>query len=304
MICTRNRAEQLKPCLEYVARLEASCPWELIVVDNGSTDATREILASFAASAAFPVTVLFEPKPGLGRARNTGWRAAKGEIIAFTDDDCYLAHDYIDRVRDIFDDQQIGFGGGRVELFDPTDAPLTIRTEVEPELLPPRSFVDPGWILGANMMIRRDLLDAIGGFDPDLGAGTPLCCEDIDMQARASAAGGAGLYAPMAVVAHHHGRKPGTGSAGALNRAYSIGIGGYVAKHALAPQTRSIYARMWLRRWYWWFRQALCGGNGLTIIGWEAKGAARYLALRLRRAARSPLNARLPSDDQRSEKAS
>ena len=72
-------------------RLRPTCSWELVVVDNGSSDGTREILNRFAAESTFPVTVVFQSKPGLGRARNAGWGAAPGDIIALIDDDCYVA---------------------------------------------------------------------------------------------------------------------------------------------------------------------------------------------------------------------
>src|SRR5262249_14949262 len=82
VICTRNRAQQLKTCLDYIAALKTSTPWELIVVDNGSSDSTSHVLREFARSVSFPVIILNDPVPGLGRARNRGWRAARGETIA------------------------------------------------------------------------------------------------------------------------------------------------------------------------------------------------------------------------------
>lgn len=77
VICTRNRASQLGECLEYVARLQPTCSWELVVVNNGSSDGTREVLEQFAAKVVFPMTIVFEDKPGQGLARNTGWKAAE-----------------------------------------------------------------------------------------------------------------------------------------------------------------------------------------------------------------------------------
>ena len=281
LICTRNRAQQLKRCLDHIARLKASPPWELVVVDNGSTDGTGNVLADFKFGASFPVTILHEVRPGKSVGLNQALPHLRGTIVALIDDDCYVAPDYIDRVREIFKDPRIGFAGGRVELFDPTDVPLSTRTSMDREYLPARSFVPPGWILGANMMLRRDVLVSIGGFDPYLGPGAPYYGEDPDIQARASYAGWWGVYEPAAVVAHHHRRK--SADAGALDRTYSIGIGAYLAKHTLAPLSRRTYARMWLRRWYWWLRQALRGGNGMTILGWEARGAVGYLVLRARR---------------------
>ena len=212
---------------------------------------------------------------------NQGLRVARGDIIALIDDDCYVEPDYIDRVLEIFKDPRIGFAGGRVELFDPTDFPMTIKTSTERELLPPRSYVEGGWVLGANMMFRRHVLEAIGGFDVDFGPGTPFIAEDPDAQARASFAGWWGLYTPDVVVAHHHGRKakdiPG------IWRGYSTGTGAYRMKLALTRDTRPVY----LRAWYWMLLSTLKGRMPAHMLFWEALGAVRYLALRLRRRIKS-----------------
>ena len=135
---TKNRADQLKDCLDYVDRLNSPRPWELVVVDNGSTDQTACVLSEYKARAPFPVRILYEGRAGKARAMNQALRASRGEIIALIDDDCYVAPDHIDRVLETFKDPRIGFAGGRVELFDPTDYPLTIRTSTEPDLLAPR----------------------------------------------------------------------------------------------------------------------------------------------------------------------
>jgi glycosyltransferase involved in cell wall biosynthesis len=290
LLCTRNRAEQLQICLEYIARQNPSCSWELVVVDNGSTDDTDRVLSEYAAKMPFPITILYEGRPGQRLGLNQALRVARGNIIALTDDDCYVESDYIDRVREIFEDPKIGYAGGRVDLFDPTDYPITIKTSTEPEYLPPRSYVEGGWILGANMMFRRSVLEAIGGFDPELGPGTRFYGDDIDAQARASFAGWWGFYAPTAVVAHHHRRKANDGRA--LMRIYCKGTGAYMAKFLLNPETRFIYLRTWFRSWYWDFWRFCHGRHKLRYLFnhlrnrcWEVQGAASYFAYRLRKRA-------------------
>jgi GT2 family glycosyltransferase len=216
-----------------------------VVVNNGSADGSSEVLHSYASESPHPLTVLEEPRPGLGGARNRGWRGAAGELIAFTDDDCYPADDYLDRMVGCFDDASLGFVGGRVLLFDPTDFRITIqeldhRVEIEP-----RAFVRAGLIHGANFAFRREVLEAIGGFDPGFGAGTPFSCEDVDAQARAAAAGWRGAYDPGPVVYHHHGRK--IREALRLRRVYALGRGAYYAKSILDPAMRPRYLRTWLR---------------------------------------------------------
>ncbi|HTV30244.1 MAG TPA: glycosyltransferase [Xanthobacteraceae bacterium] len=281
VISTRNRAEKLRSCLDYIARQQPSCAWELVVVDNGSTDGTRQVLDEFAARAAFPVAVLFKSKPGLGRAHNVGWRAARSDIIAITDDDCYIAADYIDRVRETFSDPKIGFAGGRVDLFDPTDIPMTIRTSDQRELFKPQSFIEGGALLGANMMFRRRVLEELGGFDPDLGPGARFHGEEMDAQTRASFAGWWGLYTPEVIVAHHHGRK--AKDAPKLLQTYVIGQGAYTAKCMLAPESRRVVMPVVARNWYWLARKAVRRGGELRWLLWEMQGFAGYLGYWLRK---------------------
>lgn len=246
VICTRGRPRQLEACLDRVRRLSGAATWELVVVDNGPGDAASDVLRRYQREASHPLTVVVESKPGLGRARNRGWRAATGELIAFTDDDCYPAEDYVDRIVDCFEDRALGFLGGRVLLFDPNDFPLTIqeldrRIEIEPG-----SFIPAGLILGANFAFRRTALEAIDGFDPGLGAGTPFACEDVDALARTAAAGWRGAYDPRPLVYHHHRRK--TREEGLrLRRVYDLARGAYYMKCVISPALRARYLRAWLR---------------------------------------------------------
>ncbi len=282
VICTRNRCEQLRACLEYIDRIETSCAWELIVVDNGSTDDTGAMLAAYAAKAPTPTTILYEETPGKGRGLNRALPVARGELIAFSDDDCYLAPDFIDRIQPAFDDPRIGFVGCRIELFDPADYPTMIYTSRDPFVLEARSFVQPGRFPGAGMTFRRCVLDEIGGFDPDWGPGARFWAgEDPEIQARASFAGWWGAYVPEAVIAHHHRRK--AKDVPPLRRNYSMGTGAYMAKFVLTRETRPIY----LRNWYWTFRRTLAGGYAYRDLFWEIEGALRYVAYRLGKRIRS-----------------
>ena len=195
------------------------------MVDNGPCEAASDVLRWYRREAPHPLTVVEDSKPGLGRARNRGWQAAAGELIAFTDDDCYPAEEYLDRIVDCFEDRALGFLGGRVLLFDPTDFPLTIQgASIDGSEIEARSFIPAGLILGANFAFRRAVLEAIGGFDPGLGAGTPFACEDVDALCRAAAAGWRGAYDPRLVVYHHHRRKTRHESL-RLRRVYDVGEG-------------------------------------------------------------------------------
>jgi GT2 family glycosyltransferase len=278
IVCTRNRCSSLRACLDYLRRLQSPGDWELIIVDNASTDRTGDLLKTFVENIPFGVRLVFEAKPGLGRARNAGVAEASGEIIAFTDDDCYVSSDFLIRILEVFRDAKIGFMGGRILLYDETDVPQTIRPETEVALIPPQSFVRPGQLQGANMAARRSLVTEVGGFDPDFGAGSTFrSCEETDFQARASQAGATGIYHPGPLVWHHHGRKRGEDYKKLMN-AYYYGCGAYYAKFILNPQTRAQF----LKNWYWSARNRLRDHEPLAILK-ELAGASAYILLKLRR---------------------
>lgn len=250
VICTRNRGPQLDRCLAAVAEIEYAGPWELIVVDNGSTDRTAEVIAQFARSTSFPTRYVFEPIAGLARARNTGIAQAGGALVAFTDDDCYPAPDFLTETVRAFENPQIGYVGGRIRLYDPDDHPITILESEEPATFPPRTLLRAGVIQGANMAFRRAALAEIGGYDPLFGSGSAFPAEDIDAIARANLLGWTGAYVPDIVVFHHHGRK--AAEAPRLMKSYDLGRGAYHMKLLLMSGRLDWFARTQLdllRRW-------------------------------------------------------
>src|SRR5262245_51141849 len=104
IIASRNRREFLQACLDRVAALRTEVPWELIVVDNGSSDGSGDLVERFLAAGRLVGKLVREPRPGLGRARNAGIAGSRGEILAFTDDDCYPREDFLDRLVETFAD--------------------------------------------------------------------------------------------------------------------------------------------------------------------------------------------------------
>lgn len=275
IICTRNRARQLALCLAAVGAIRNQHPWELIVVDNASdTTDTVQVVRKFAANAAIPIRFVIETQLGLARGHNAGVARARGRILAFTDDDCYPAPDYIDALCAAFEaDDKLGYLSGRILLHDPTDLPLTINESLTPRVFPPRRYVQTGDVQGANMAFRAEVLAAIGGFDPWFGPGAPFNAEDIDAAARASLAGWRGAYCPTVVVSHHHGRKP--AEAVRIWRSYATGRGAYNMKLLLGGHL-------------WWFVRAVYGLRNrwrlsCGTIWYEQVGAARYATMRLHR---------------------
>jgi glycosyltransferase involved in cell wall biosynthesis len=277
VVCTRNRAQQLPLSLEALARLKAAEPWQLIIVNNGSTDTTQTLLESFAQRCP-RCLVLNEPTQGLSNAQNTALRHSYGEIIAFTDDDCYPDPDYLEQIRQCFAEHPIEYLGGRVLLFDPLDAPITIQpcaTRVE---LSPYGFIPSGMIHGAAFAFRRRALDAIGGFDPAVGPGSELPGgNDFIALVRCAAMGMRGAYDPRPLVYHHHRRRQGSDVNTVLRdydlargAGYFLGISSRTTRRAFAwPIVRRIAANILKGRWGTFLR--------------EASGAFRYYRIQRRR---------------------
>ncbi|MEA1050966.1 glycosyltransferase [Lamprobacter modestohalophilus] len=250
VVSTHNRANALQRSLDTLNRINTDVDWELIIVNNASTDNTAAVLQSFASKTTHKVRLLYEPRLGLSCARNAGLSAARGEIVAFTDDDCYPQSDYASIVIQRFADPEVAFVGGRVLLYDPTDLRMTIQELDREVVIKPYSYIAPGMIHGANMAFRRSILLDLAGFDERLGAGSPFkAAEDTDAVIRCSKAGFGGFYDPALIVKHHHGRKS-PDDARALKKNYAIGRGACFMKHCLDITSRSHY----MRRWYWHLR--------------------------------------------------
>jgi glycosyltransferase involved in cell wall biosynthesis len=273
VICTRNRAGQLRGTLDSLMALKTTRRWEAILIDNASSDGTPDVIRQ--ASEVEPRIRYFrEERIGLGAARDRGWREAKSPLISLTDDDCYLAENYVDAIIAGFDGRpDVGVLGGRILLFDPADARVTIDERDDPAELVPYSFVVAGEIKGANLSFRCEALQAIGGFDPELGAGTPFPCEDIDAVAAVLWAGFKGRYDPRPLVFHHHRRRH--GDVPRLQAGYDRGRGAYYAKFLLRPECRRAYAAGWLSE----VRRRL-NGEGLARLYRELRSAAAYLRTR------------------------
>lgn len=262
VVATRDRAGRLRGTLDRIAAVRTRRSWELVVVDNGSRDHTAEVVQTFARSAPMPVRRVHEARPGLGRALNAGVRAAAGEIVATTDDDCYPTESYVDDVLEIFDARDVAFIGGRVLLYDSADAPVSLFEREAEEILPPHSFPYTGFIGGANLAFRREVFEDVGGFDDLLGAGTPFPAEDIDFCARASDRGWTGGYFPGPTVYHHHGRRPGR-EADDLKEAYDRGRGAYYAKTLLSCSSLRVRCLKW---WYWSLSSARPGQTRREVL--------------------------------------
>lgn len=277
IICTKNRADQLAECLTHVLNIKSNLPWEVILVDNNSTDNTASIISTFIENFPGIARSVFESRPGNGVGRNTGIVLAKGEILAFTDDDCYVTPDFIDQISDIFSDASVGYASGRVLLHDPDDAKITINESSVPDPFPASACLPVGLIQGANMAFRRSALEQSGLFDPLFGAGAQFAGEDWELAIRVSYCGWTGGYFPGPTVAHHHRRK--SQDVPKLLRFYAIGEGAVYAKLILCGPLRFKTLKLLLRE----IHSAIVNDHNVKRTAFMLKGAAQYVARRLAR---------------------
>jgi glycosyltransferase involved in cell wall biosynthesis len=272
VLATRNRAELLAESLRHVAEIRTRHNLSFILVDNGSTDDTPAVFDRFVSDVPFRATRIFEGRPGVGHALQTGLKAATGDIVMFTDDDCYPQADIVDSGWNAFaEDPSLGVVGGRIMLYDPTDARVTIEESLAPLRFKPRTYIRAGAFHGANLSFRRRALEEAGGFDWRFGPGGIIgsgC--DIDAVARVNLAGWACSYDPRIVTYHHHRRK--AADVPALMRKYDIGRGAYLAKLLVQPRGLRIAPRLLLST-----ARRLARSPG-TAAG-EATGAIRFLRL-------------------------
>lgn len=212
IICTHNRATYLGAAVDSLLR-QSFPAYEVLVVDNASTDQTRQVVEQRLADGR--LRYCYEPTLGLSTARNRGAREAQGSILAYLDDDAEASEGWLATLAAIFQaDEQVAIAGGKVTLLWPphTSPPAWLSAELagclgaydlgdiphpitQPQLTP----------RGLNYALRKSFWQRVGGFDPQLGrvGKNLLSNEELHMTQLALEQGLQVLYVPAAVVAHH-----------------------------------------------------------------------------------------------------
>ena len=215
VICTRDRPEELARCLASLGS-QTRPPDEIIVVDNASRDGRTR-----AAAEAAGVIYVREDRPGLDIARNAGVRAARGDIIAFTDDDVRLHPAWFERLTGALEDGTAMAATGLV-------LPAELETEAQqiferywgfgrgydPQMFGAEFFAADSrtgsevWKIGAgaSMAFRREAFEQAGLFDERLDVGAAGCSGDSEFWHRILSKGGVCRYEPAAVAFHYHRR--------------------------------------------------------------------------------------------------
>ncbi len=168
VVCTYNRAEMLANCLRHLRTIQHP-DFEILVVNGPSQDHTQDVLKSFP-----EVRTLSTAKRNISASRNCGLQRARGDLVAFLDDDSEAPPQWLRELSRCFTDPRVGGVGGRVVRDDgETDFQNGLLNRyglVRPDLPEPGSHNDPGgeWfntVQGTNCAFRRSALEGIGGFD-------------------------------------------------------------------------------------------------------------------------------------------
>jgi glycosyltransferase involved in cell wall biosynthesis len=214
ILCTYNRAQSLIKALESVAAqtLPESVQWEVLVVDNNSRDQTREVVEKFCCHRADRFRYLFEPQQGKSHALNTGIREARGDILAFVDDDVTVEPTWLQNLTAPLHESEWSGSGGRIFLDQNLSPPgwLALRGpySLGGVLVLFDRGNDPGeldWApYGTNMAFRKSMFEKYGGFRTDLGPtpGSEIRGEDTEFGRRLMLAGERLRYEPRAIVYH------------------------------------------------------------------------------------------------------
>ncbi len=198
VVCTYNGGATLDQCLRSLRDIDYP-DYEVIVVDDGSTDDTPAILARFP-----EVRAVRQPNRGLSVARNVGLREASGEIVAYTDSDCFADPDWLTHL--VYQLRRSGAAAVGGPNLTPEDGRLAACVAASPgqptHVL--ESDQEAEHVPGCNMAFRRDALLAINGFDPQYRKAG----DDVDVCWRLQQAGHWITFAPGAFVWHHRRQNP------------------------------------------------------------------------------------------------
>ena len=181
IIPTRNRAAYLRDAVKSaLAQTMDEARYEVIVVDNGSTDSTKSVVDKLNEDHGGRVRYFLEEEPGLHNGRHRGMREARGEVLVYIDDDVIVDPGWLAAVAGAFEDEETVLVGGKILPLWEGDVPdwlelFTTRTQQgwwlgHLSLLDfgdHKTDIDPAYVFGCNFSIRKHVLYECGGFHPD-----------------------------------------------------------------------------------------------------------------------------------------
>ncbi len=234
VLCVRDGAATVERQLAALAAQDLSEPWELVFVDNGSTDSTPEI-ASCWAHRLPRMRVVNEPVRGINRARNAAVRASRAPLLVCCDADDAVSPGWLRAMVEGLGRFDIVGGALDPDRINGPDAPRVACLQ-RAEL--PTVFDRP-FVVGANLGFRRQVFDTVGGFDEVFTLGS----DEVDFCLRAQYDGFSVGFVPAAIVGYHVQDT----ARGVMRQRFRYGRGHerLVAKHAALGRIRSRPAQRW-----------------------------------------------------------
>lgn len=214
VIPTYNRAKYLTKAIQSL--VDQNMPkdiYEIIVVDNCSTDPTKEVVKQF--SSMGNIVYIYEPTLGAPRARNTGWYNARGKYVAYLDDDAIAYPTWLDKIVEVFETvtPRPGCVGGRVEPIWEASRPIWLSDSLlhglaiinwsdTPHFL---SDLSQEWLVSVNMAFPVEILKRLGGFTPSLDrvGSNLLSSGEVFLEKKIIETGYSCFYHPDVAVKHH-----------------------------------------------------------------------------------------------------
>lgn len=289
IICTHNRGSILGDTLASLVpaiheAVAGNVPAELIIVDNNSNDTTGEIARKYSARHPW-ARYVFESETGLSYARNRGIAEARGEIIAFADDDVIFDSGWLKALASAFHTYpEAGCVGGKtLPLFEGGSPPwlhdnLLYMYGATNSWDAIRWFEYPKHPYGVNMAFRREVFDRVGLFNPRLGrvGRSLLSGEEADMFRRVHTAGYKTLYTPFAVLQH---RIPAarTEKSWVLKRSYWQGVSDVVYRQIDTPMSRRLLLSQAFRETLGLLRKLKGPSWNPRTILWHIRGLPFYV---------------------------
>ena len=218
IICSYNRGHNLAECFKWLENqvLPDTVQWEVLLVDNNSTDSTKTITEQFSQQSNLNIRYVFEAEQGVAFARNKGLKEAKGEYLIYIDDDIRVTDKWLQTIYHVFNKYDCDIVGGRIHIESPSSLPAWITPDMY-GFLGYQNFGDQEhqmdgikeFPFSGNMGLHRRVIEKIGYFDVSMGRkGEGLKKEELykgeetDFCHRLANSGGTFYYHPDALVFH------------------------------------------------------------------------------------------------------
>ncbi len=196
IVPTFNGTRRIGACLVALLRQNTRREFEIVVVDDGSTDGTAAVVNGFSA-----VRLIHQANAGPAAARNRGAREARGSIVLFTDDDCIPAPNWIEAMHAPFNDPEIVGAKGAYRTLQTRAIARFVQIEYEDKYRVMAREQDIDFIDTYSAGFRRDRFLQVGGYDTSFPV---ACAEDVELSYRMAARGWKMKFVPDAVVYHTH----------------------------------------------------------------------------------------------------